>query len=71
MDLLRLGQNLQHDAVAWVFVNVFMQQMGLPVPALPTLLLAGSLAAAPSALGQMLAAAVLASVAARRSRSQE
>ena len=62
MDLLRLGQNLQHDAVAWVFVNVFMQQMGLPVPALPTLLLAGSLAAAPSALGQMLAAAVLASV---------
>ena len=62
MDLLRLGQNLQHDAVVWVFVNVFMQQMGLPVPALPTLLLAGSLAAAPSALGQMLAAAVLASV---------
>lgn len=62
MDLLRLGQNLQHDAVAWVFVNVLMQQMGLPVPALPTLLLAGSLAAAPSGLAPMLAAAVLASV---------
>jgi membrane protein DedA with SNARE-associated domain/rhodanese-related sulfurtransferase len=41
---------------------VLLQQMGLPVPAVPTLLLAGSLAAAPGQLGKILAAAVLASV---------
>lgn len=62
MDLLNLGQTLQRDAVAIVFVNVMLQQMGLPVPAVPTLLLAGSLATAPGHLGKILAAAVLASV---------
>ena len=62
MDLLRLGQTLQQDAVTIVFLNVLMQQLGLPVPAVPTLLLAGSLAVAPGALGKILAAAVLASI---------
>jgi membrane protein DedA with SNARE-associated domain/rhodanese-related sulfurtransferase len=62
MDLLNLGQTLQRDAVAIVFVNVTLQQLGLPVPAVPTLLLAGSLAATPGHLGKILAAAVAASV---------
>ena len=62
MDLIRLSQTLQQDAVTVVFLNVLMQQLGLPVPAVPTLLLAGSLAATPGQLGKILAAAVLASV---------
>ncbi|CAD5366979.1 Rhodanese domain-containing protein [Rubrivivax sp. A210] len=62
MDLLRLSQSLQQDALAFVFLNVLAQQMGLPVPAVPTLLLAGSLAASPSHIARLLAAAVLASV---------
>lgn len=62
MDIAELGHTLQRDAVAVVFVNVLLQQVGLPVPAVPTLLLAGSLAALPGQLGKVLAAAVLASV---------
>lgn len=62
MDLLRLSENIQRDAVTIVFLNVLLQQLGLPIPAVPTLLLAGSLAAAPGQLGKILAAAVLASV---------
>ena len=62
MDLLSLSQTLQRDAVAIVFVNVLLQQLGLPVPAVPTMLLAGSLAAAPGPVGKILAAAVVASV---------
>lgn len=45
-----------------VFLNVLLQQLGLPVPAVPTLLLAGSLAVSSSSLGRILAAAVFASV---------
>ena len=41
MDLLRLSQALQHDAVTIVFLNVLLKQLGLPLPAVPTLLLAG------------------------------
>jgi membrane protein DedA with SNARE-associated domain/rhodanese-related sulfurtransferase len=62
MDLLRLTETLQRDAVAIVFLNVLLQQLGLPVPAVPTLLLAGSLATAPGHAGKILAAAVAASV---------
>ena len=62
MDLPSLSQALQRDAVAIVFLNVLLQQLGLPVPAVPTLLLAGSMAAAPGQAGKMLAAAVFASV---------
>ncbi len=62
MDLARIGQTLQQDAAWVVFINVFLQQIGLPVPAVPTLLLAGSLAVGPSQLGQVLAAAIAASV---------
>ncbi|GBG02440.1 membrane protein [Azospira sp. I13] len=62
MDLAQLTDALQRDAAWVVFFNVLMQQVGLPVPAVPTLLVAGSLAASPGQLGQILAAAVLASV---------
>ena len=62
MDLTPITEALQRDAVWVVFVNVMLQQIGLPVPAVPTLLVAGSLAVSSGHAGQMLAAAVLASV---------
>lgn len=62
MEIAQISQTLRQDAVTVVFVNVFLQQIGLPVPAVPTLLLAGSLMMAPGELGKLLAAAVLASV---------
>ena len=62
MDLQQLSQTLEHDALGVVFLNVLLQQLGLPVPAVPTLLLAGSLAATPGALGKLAAGAMLASV---------
>lgn len=57
-----IASALRGDAVWVVFANVLLQQLGLPVPAVPTLLVAGSLAASYGQLGQMLAAAVLASM---------
>lgn len=62
MDLSSLSQTLRQDAVAVVFLNVMLQQLGLPIPAVPTMLLAGSLAATPGQFGKILAAAVVASV---------
>jgi membrane protein DedA with SNARE-associated domain/rhodanese-related sulfurtransferase len=62
MDLSQITDTLQRDAVWVVFLNVLMQQAGLPVPAVPTLLLAGSLALSSSQLAGMLAAAIVASV---------
>lgn len=62
MELGAIERMLRDDAVAVVFLNVLMQQLGLPVPAVPTLLLAGSLAATPGSLGKVLAAAMVASV---------
>lgn len=62
MDTAQLSQTLQQDALWIVFLNVLLQQIGLPVPAIPTLLLAGSLAVTPGHLGKLLAVAVLASV---------
>lgn len=62
MDLSQITEALQRDAVWVVFLNVLLQQVGLPVPAVPTLLVAGSLAASPAQAGAMLAAAVLASL---------
>lgn len=62
MDMLNLLQTLQRGAVEIVFINVLLQQLGLPVPAVPTLLMAGSLAATPGQAGKILAAAVVASV---------
>lgn len=62
MDLSQITEAIQRDAVWVVFVNVLLQQLGLPVPAVPTLLVAGSLAAGSGQAGAMLAAAVGASV---------
>lgn len=62
MDLAQITESLQRDAVWVVFLNVLAQQGGLPVPAVPTLLLAGSLALSSGQLAAMLAAAILASV---------
>jgi len=62
MEIFQLSEALRRDAVWVVFLNVLLQQAGLPVPAVPTLLLAGSLAATPDQLFAVLAAAVVASV---------
>lgn len=62
MEITQIVEALRQDAITVAFVNVLLQQLGLPVPAVPTLLLAGSLAATPSRLAQVLAAAILASV---------
>lgn len=62
MDLTQITQALQRDAAWVVFLNVLAQQAGLPVPAVPTLLLAGSLALSSGQLGTLLAAAIVASV---------
>ncbi len=64
MDLTSLSDSLREEAPIFVFVNVLLQQLGLPVPSVPTMLLAASLAATPGALAPMLLVAVVASVAA-------
>ncbi len=62
MEISQVSEALQRDAAWVVFVNVWLQQAGLPVPAVPTLLLAGSLAAAPGKLVFLLGVAIAASV---------
>ncbi|MEQ1517160.1 MAG: sulfurtransferase, partial [Usitatibacteraceae bacterium] len=62
MNITDLTAALQRDAVWVVFANVLLQQLGLPIPAVPTLLLAGSLAMSFGHGGQLLAAAVVASM---------
>ena len=51
-----------NDSSLLVFANVLLQQLGLPVPAVPTMLLAGSQSSGWFALSPMLLAAVLASL---------
>ena len=62
MNIAEIAGAVERNAVPVVFVNVLLEQLGVPVPAVPTLLLAGSLAATPLTLGKVLAAAVLASL---------
>lgn len=62
MELAQISQALRNDAMTVVFFNVLLQQLGLPVPAVPTLLLAGSLVLAPEGIVPILAAAIVASV---------
>lgn len=62
MDITPIIEAIQRNADEVVFVSVLMQQLGLPIPAVPTLLVAGSLAGSSGQATQMLAAAVLASV---------
>ena len=62
MDITPVIAAIQQHADWVVFVSVLTQQLGLPIPAIPTLLVAGSLAASSGQAGGMLVAAVLASV---------
>lgn len=62
MEIQAITDNLRQSAVAAVFVNVLLQQLGLPIPAVPTLLIAGSLIVLPQKAVAILAAAVLASI---------
>ncbi len=62
MDAVQIAQALRDDAVPVVFANVLMQQLGLPVPAVPTMLLAGSLMSTKLGLLEIIAAAAIASV---------
>lgn len=62
MEISQLSEALQRDAVWVVFLNVLLQQIGLPVPAVPTLLLAGSLIVGSGQFAGVLAAAIVASV---------
>ncbi len=63
-----LIEQLSRHGPLFVFLNVFAEQVGLPVPALPTLVVAGALAAdghlsAPACLLAAVAGAVLADAA--------
>jgi len=62
MDITSIVEAIQREGVWVVFLNVLLQQLGLPIPAVSTLLVAGSLAVSSSQAGEMLAAAVLASM---------
>ncbi|MES2949521.1 MAG: VTT domain-containing protein [Pseudomonadota bacterium] len=62
MDSTWITQLLQQDHNLLVFTNVLLQQLGLPVPSVPTMVLAGSQSTGLMALAAMLLAAVLASL---------
>ncbi|MES2584278.1 MAG: VTT domain-containing protein [Pseudomonadota bacterium] len=62
MDSTWITQLLQQDSNLLVFVNVLLQQLGLPVPSVPTMVLAASQSTGLMALSTMLLAAVLASL---------
>jgi membrane protein DedA with SNARE-associated domain/rhodanese-related sulfurtransferase len=61
MNHADLTQALAQNGAWLVFLNVLLQQLGLPVPAVPTLIAAGSLLAGFADFSGLLAAAVLAS----------
>ena len=62
MEISDISRAIQTDAAMVAFFNVLLQQLGLPVPAVPTLMVIGSLAVMPSTAMLALAAAVAASV---------
>jgi membrane protein DedA with SNARE-associated domain/rhodanese-related sulfurtransferase len=63
MDSTWIAQLLQqNNGNLLVFVNVFLQQLGVPVPSVPTMVLAGSKSSGLMALTSMLMVAVLASL---------
>ncbi|WP_376784402.1 DedA family protein, partial [Comamonas terrigena] len=66
IDTSTLRTALTLYAPGVVFANVLLQQLGLPVPVLPTLLLAGSLAASSPRLALLWGTAVLAAMLADR-----
>ncbi len=62
MDSSWLIRLWQQDSSVLIFINVLLQQLGLPVPSVPTMMLAASQASGMTALSLMLLAAVLASL---------
>jgi membrane protein DedA with SNARE-associated domain/rhodanese-related sulfurtransferase len=62
MDITPVTEAIQRDPISVVFVNVLLEQLGLPIPAIPTLLVAGSLAGSSAHAVQIVTAAVVASV---------
>ncbi len=62
MDSTWLAQLLHNNSDVLVFVNVFLQQLGFPLPAVPTMMIAASQSSGMAALSSMLLAAVLASL---------
>ncbi|MEN9866133.1 MAG: hypothetical protein RL748_1723, partial [Pseudomonadota bacterium] len=62
MDSTWLARQMAQESGLIVFINVFLQQIGLPVPAVPTMLLAGSQSPGQRHLAGLLLAAVLASL---------
>jgi membrane protein DedA with SNARE-associated domain/rhodanese-related sulfurtransferase len=62
MDSTWLAQFLHNNSGALVFINVFLQQLGFPVPAVPTMMIAASQTTTMMILSQMLLAAVMASL---------
>ncbi|QJQ04907.1 hypothetical protein EJG51_002485 [Undibacterium piscinae] len=57
-----LSQFMQQDSSLLVFMNVFLQQLGFPLPSVPTMILAASRASGWQALSMMLLAATFASL---------
>ncbi len=62
MDVSAIVDAVRRDAVSVLFINVLLQQLGLPVPAVPTLIVVGGLVATPGDAGRLLATAMLASL---------
>jgi len=62
MNLPDITRELQHNAFLVVFINVLLEQLGLPLPAVPALLVAGSLAMTLGQAAEVLVAAVVASL---------
>lgn len=62
MESTWLAQLLQNNSGILVFINVLLQQLGFPVPAVPTMMIAASQTKTITTLSTMLLAAVLASL---------
>lgn len=62
MDIAFITDTIRRDPYSVVFFNVLLHQAGLPIPVMPTLLIAGSLASSPLQVAQILAAALVASM---------
>jgi len=62
MDISDITRAVEQNVVWVAFVNVLLQQLGLPIPAVPTLLVIGSLVVQPSTALLVLAVATGASL---------
>ena len=62
MNTVEITDAIRNNAMPLVFVNVFLHQLGVPVPAIPTLLIAGSLAPSYGFGAWLLVVSVLASL---------